>query len=126
MNITVLHEQAARPITVFRVEGRINLGNADELRQKARVEYENGMRDLLIDLTAVASMTTEGLRVLQYIYMLLEGDAVASGEATPGVHVSRHLKLFNPSPHLRHVLDTAGFVDFIEVHDNWQAAVASF
>jgi anti-anti-sigma regulatory factor len=132
MNLTVSQEQGRVPITVFRIEGRINLGNAEALREAARAAVQNGMRYLLIDLTDVPSMTTEGLRALHYIYLLLGDDSSEQpGQETPTEpdatpHTSPYLKLLNPSPHIRHVLNTAGFSDFIELHDNRDAAITSF
>jgi anti-anti-sigma regulatory factor len=132
MNLTVSQEQGRIPVTVVRIEGRVNLGSADALRESARTAVENGTRDMLIDLAAVPSMTTEGLRAIHAIYLLL--DEVAKTDSAEGavsqpnqtIRVSRHLKLLNPSPHVHNVLNIAGFTEFIEVYDNQQAAIASF
>jgi anti-anti-sigma factor len=132
VNLTLSQDQGRVPVTIVRIEGRVNLGSAEALRDSARTAVENGTRDILIDLTAVPSMTTEGLRALHAIYLLLdevakEGSAGgADPEPDQTIQVSRHLKLLNPSPHVHNVLNIAGFTEFIEVYDNQQAAIASF
>ena len=39
------------PVTVFHLQDRVNLGNYAELERTAKDAYENGMRDLVIDLS---------------------------------------------------------------------------
>ena len=58
MNIRVAHEQGRVPVTVFYVQGQINLGNTAQLEQTARAAYDDGMRDLLIDLSETTSLTS--------------------------------------------------------------------
>ncbi len=132
MDIIVSQEQGRVPVTVFRVVGRVNLGNAAELEKKAQQAFENGMRDLLIDLTEVPSLTSAGLRALHAIYTLLSGgapersDAATPGEPAVKALKSPHLKLLSPSPYVLKVLRTTGFDLFMEIHDSRQDAVASF
>ena len=132
MDIIVSHMQGHVPVTVFRIEERVNLGNAEELETAARQAVQNGTRDLLIDLTDVPSITSAGLRSLQIIYKLLSDTHMEqTGEETqmqpsgPGLK-SRHLKLVNPSPYVRKVLHTAGFDMFLDIYENLPDAVASF
>ena len=66
MNIRVSQEQGRVPITVYRLEGRVNLGNADELERMAQQAHADGMRDLIIDLETVTSLTSAGMRVASY------------------------------------------------------------
>lgn len=132
MEIIVSQMQGRVPVTVFRIEERVNLGNAKELEEKARKAFENGMRDLLIDLTDVPSLTSAGLRTIHAMYQLLsDAPMERSGEvmhrrlASQGVK-SPHLKLVNPSPYVLKVLSTAGFDTFIDIYDNIPDAIASF
>jgi anti-sigma B factor antagonist len=123
MNIRVAHEQGRVPVTVFYVQGQINLGSAPQLEKTARAEYDSGMRDLLIDLSEATSLTSAGLRSLVVLYRLL-GDA--SADASGSQRKPAHLKLLNLPPDLRQVIQIAGFDRFIEVYDDLPAAVASF
>jgi anti-anti-sigma regulatory factor len=132
MDIIISHMQGRVPVTVFRIEERVNLGNAEELETAARQAVQNGMRDLLIDLTGVPSITSAGLRSLQIIYKLLSdphleqtGEVTQMQPGSPSLK-SQHLKLVNPSPYVRKVLHTAGFDMFLDIYENLPDAVASF
>ena len=123
MNITVSQEQGLVPITVFHVEGRVNLGNADELTRKAQKAQEEGMRDLILDLSEVESLTSAGLRAILTILKML-GTESGQGEVAGGK--SRHLKLVRPSPYVLVTLTTAGFDRYLEIYESMPEAVASF
>jgi anti-anti-sigma factor len=119
MEIKVSQVQGRVPVTLLSVEGRINLGNAEELEARARQERTNGARDILVDMSQVPSITSAGLRSLLYAYKLVTGEA-KSGEKSP------HFKLLNPSPAVLNVLQTAGFDRYMEIHSELQEAVDSF
>ena len=128
MEIKILQEQARVPVTIFRPVGRINLGNADQLIQKAQEAFAGGMRNLLIDLTEVPSMTSAGLRALNAIYKLLSSDSLPVVEDQTGheTRESPHLKLLNPDPEVRKVLNISGFDMFLDVYENKQDALRAF
>ncbi|OGO65049.1 MAG: hypothetical protein A2Z45_05185 [Chloroflexi bacterium RBG_19FT_COMBO_55_16] len=126
MDIIVSQEQSRVPVTVFRIEGRINLGNADELTKMVEEAYKYGMRNLLIDMTQLDSLTSAGLRsILSILKLLGTGSGAPESEAKP-IGKSPHLKLLNPSTYVLMVLKTAGFDRYIETFDNLQEALASF
>jgi len=122
MNINVTQTQGRIPVTVFHVQGRVNMGSAQELEEKARSAYAGGMRDLLIDLSEVLSMTSAGLRAIHVIFKLLEDKPVDGGMQ----HKSIHLKLCGAPAQIRRVFTISGFDNFIDIHDDQQAALASF
>ena len=132
MDIIVSQMQGRVPVTVLRINERVNLGNATALEETARIAFQHGMRDLVIDLTDVPSITSAGLRAIQVINKLLgvgpEEPSPAEAPTPPARESlkSRHLKLVNPSPYVLRVLQTAGFDTFLDIHDNVQDAVASF
>jgi anti-anti-sigma factor len=123
MNIRVVHEQGRVPVTVFYVQGQINMGSTPQLEQTARAEYDNGMRDLLIDLSDTTSLTSAGLRTLAVLYRLLED---SSSGASGSRRTAAHLKLLNPPSDLRRVIQISGFGSFIDIYDDLPTAVASF
>lgn len=125
MDIIVSQEQGRVPVTVFRIVGRVNLGNVAELENKAQQAFENGMRDLLIDLAEVLSLTSAGLRAFHSIYRLLSS-ASSEGGGPDKVLKSPHFKFVNPSLPVLKVLTTAGFDMFVEIHTDRQDAIASF
>jgi anti-anti-sigma regulatory factor len=132
MEIILDQKQARVPVTVLRPMDRINLGNTEELEQKARQAFDSGARYLLIDLTNVPSITSAGLRTIQVIYKLFEHGAFSkhkevAGEKKAGMaQKSAHLKLLNPNSDLRRVLNLVGFDANIEILENEQDALKSF
>lgn len=122
MNITVTQAQGKVPVTVVKPEGRINLGNTDELLQQAKASYDRGVRDMIVDLSAVESMSSAGLRTLLSIARMLDGSASGS----TGRAKSSHFKIAGPQPELKNVLDIAGIFELVEIYDDLKDAVASF
>jgi anti-anti-sigma factor len=126
MEITVSQDQARVPVTVFQVEGRINMGNAENLIKQAEQSYADGTRDLIIDLSGVESMTSAGLRAILSILKLLTFGS-SQGESGAGISgKSEHLKLVGPSQYVQMVLNTAGFDRYIEIYPELPAALATF
>lgn len=124
MEINVYHQQGTQPITVFQIEGRINLGNSDRLQANAQDAYQNGTRYLVLDLSNVESITSAGLRSILVIHKTLAGGESRSSTGDSGK--SRHLKLVNPTAEVKKVLTTAGFTEILEIYDSTSEAVASF
>ena len=132
MDIKVSQEQGNIPVTVFHIEGRINMGNTEELENLAQQYYQTGMRDLVLDLQEVPSLTSAALRTILSIYKMLSAPQGVSTEvgmdtenqAGPGN--SKHFKLANPSEYVLKVLQTSGFNRYLEIYDNLADAVASF
>ena len=132
MEITVSREQGRVPITVFHVRGDINMATSDELQRQVRQAFEDGMRDLVLDLSDVPYMSSAGIRALNDMFRLLRGsspaesdDAVKKG-LSDGTFKSLHLKLVNPNRHVQEVLGMSGVDMFLEIHRNVKDAVASF
>jgi 2-iminoacetate synthase ThiH len=130
MEINVWHEQARVPVAVLRVKG--NLYSNEELEAKARELHAAGIRNILLDLTDVPYMASAGLRALHQIYTLLRSDtpeesdeAVRRGIAA-GTWTSPHLKLLKPNRNVLEVLKMAGYDMFLEIHKDFNKAVASF
>jgi anti-anti-sigma factor len=132
MNIVVDNRQGRVPVTVFRVKGDIDSTTYEQLEARAREAYSAGTRHLLLDLTDVPYVSSAGIRALNNLFKLLKADtpdesdeAIARG-VRAGTFKSPHLKLLNPSPRVKEVLSMAGVDMFLEMHDNFDAALASF
>jgi anti-anti-sigma factor len=125
MEITVSHEKGRVDITIFKLNGLLNLGTTSKLDNKAKEEYDAGMRYLLIDLSELDSITSAGLRSIHAIYKMLHSKSPVSKEGED-VKKSEYLKLLNPQPQINRVLNIAGFDLFIEIFDNQQEAINSF
>ena len=118
MSLVVVSQAEGRvPVTVFTLQDRVNLGNTAELEQAARDAYDNGTRDLVLDISQVDSFTSAGIRALLVIYKLMAGD---EGKQ------SKHVKLVSPTSYVREVLTVSGVADSIEIYDSLEEAIASF
>jgi anti-anti-sigma factor len=106
--------QGRVPVTVFHLQDRINLGNFAEFEKTAKDAFENGMRDLVIDLSKSESLTSIGVRAIVIIHKMLSAEN------------GNHLKLAGPIPPIRDMLQIAGITQFIEIYDTVDDAVASF
>jgi anti-anti-sigma factor len=106
--------QGRVPVTVFHLQERVNLGNFAELEQAAKDAYDQGTRNLVLDLSQTVSLTSIGIRAIVIIHKMLSRD----GE--------KHLKIANPTPNIREMLDIAGITQSIEIYENVEEAVSSF
>ena len=113
--VQISQAQGRVPVTVFQLQDRVNLGNYQELEQAAKDAYNNGTRDLVIDLSQTPSLTSIGIRALVVIHKLLAKEIN-----------SKHLKLAGVIQPIREMFDIAGITGFIEIYDTVDEAVASF
>ena len=132
LEVNVSQVQGRLPVTVFKLSGRVNLGNSARLERLAAAEYEQGMRDLLIDLSEVPSLSSAGLRAIHSIYKLLEKPPETSKsedslfkEPRPAGK-SAHLKLCHASEEVKRVLDISGFAIFFDVYEDLEQALEAF
>jgi anti-anti-sigma factor len=102
------------PVTVFHLQERVNLGNFTELEETAKEAYNNGTRNLVLDLGETVSLTSIGIRAIVIIHKMLASDG------------GKHLKIANPTTYIREMLDIAGVTQYIEMYDSVDEAVASF
>lgn len=115
MGIVQISQMQGRiPVTVFRLQDRINLGNFTELEEAAKEAYDDGTRDLVMDLSQTVSLTSIGIRAIVIIHKMLSTDG------------GKHLKIANPMPYIREMLDISGVTQYIEIYDTVDEAVASF
>lgn len=131
MQIKVSQEQGRVPITIFQIQGDIDVYSYEELKTKAEEAHEAGMRHLLLDLTEVRYVGSTGLRAFHQIFNMLrdaspEDDKAMKQGLKDGSYKSAHFKLLNPSPDVTEVLTTTGFDMFLEIHKDRKKAIASF
>ena len=112
--VQMTQTQGKTPVIIFQIQDRVNLGNYKELEQAAQDAYDNGMRDLVIDLSKSDSLTSIGIRAIVVIYKMLSTDG------------KKHLKMSGVIPPIRDMLQVAGVTQFIEIYDTVDEALASF
>jgi anti-anti-sigma factor len=113
VEISQTHGQV--PVTVFHLQERVHLGNFSELESIAQKAYENGTRNLIIDMSRTDSMTSIGLRALVVVHKVL-------AKSDNG----RHLKIAGASAVMREIMQVTGISQFIEIYETVDEAVASF
>lgn len=112
--VQISQAQGRVPVTVFRLQDRINLGNFAELEDAAKESFDNGTRDLVLDLSQTVSLTSIGIRAIVIIHKMLSSDGV------------NHVKIANPMPYIREMLEISGVTQYIEIYSTVDEAVASF
>lgn len=112
--VNISQAQGRVPVTIFQLQDRINLGNFVELEETAKEAYDNGMRDLVLDLSQTVSLTSIGIRAIVIIHKMLSADG------------GKHLKIANPMSYIREMLDISGVTQYIEIYNTVDEAVASF
>ena len=130
-SIDVIADQGRTPVTIFSIRGDIDVRTYERLQAEATRAVEAGTRNLLLDLSEVAYISSAGLRALHAIYSLLRAaDPTESAEVVQrglrdGSYTSPHLKLLNPSPSVDKVLRAAGFDMYLEIYTSLPQALAS-
>jgi len=112
--VQISQTQGRVPVTVFRLQDRVNLGNFAELEETAKEAHTNGMRDMVMDLGQTVSLTSIGIRAIVIIHKMLSTDG------------KKHLKIANPAQYIREMLDISGVTQYIEIYDTVDEAVAAF
>ena len=112
--VKISQAQGRIPVTIFQLQDRVNLGNFTELEEAAKQAYQDGTRDLVIDLSETVSLTSIGIRAIVIIHKMLSADS------------AKHLKIANPMPYIREMLDIAGVTQYVEIYNSVEDAVASF
>lgn len=126
MEIKVSDEPGRVPVTLMEVNGRINLGSAGELEQKARELHAAGARNLILDLSGAPSVTSAGLSAILAIYKLYNNVGLAAKAPEAERPKPRHLVLLNPTPEVHKVIKIAGFDRYLEIYTDRKEAVDSF
>ncbi len=130
MEITISNEMGHVPVTVFHLSG--DLSDEEPLNAKVSSQCEAGMRHALLDLSKVAYISSSGLRALHFAFTLLRGDGPEESDESitrgiaRGTYTSPYLKLYNPSKEAKKSLHVSGYDMFLEIHDKYYEAIASF
>lgn len=72
---------------------------------------------MVIDLSKAPSLTSAAIRTILVIYKMLTDAKMDK---------VRHLKLVGPTHYVREVLDIARLLNYIEIYDSLDEAVASY
>jgi anti-anti-sigma factor len=136
IDITVSQAQGRLPVTILQPHGELDASNYKELIAEAQRVYDDGVRDILLDLGDVSYMSSSGLVALQSMASLLRGQDLPDLESGWGTFhaldrdremgLQTRFKLCSPQPRVDQVLEMVGFKRFLEVYVDRETAIASF
>ena len=136
MEISVSQAQGNVPVTVIKIDGRLDGQNYQELVSKAQELLNAGACDFLLDLSDLTFISSSGLVALCSVAMLARGENISNAAeresaSRPIVHATesgtqKHFKLLNPRPEITHVFDIVGLGTMFDVFMNREEAVNSF
>lgn len=123
-------------VTVMQLMGEIDASTYTDVINKAQESYDDGARDLLIDLSKVPYVSSAGLMSLHTVVKIFAGQLAHSKDGgRPSFKainleqdgpVRAHVKLLSPQPAVEQVLDVVGLKHFFEIHTDLDTAVKSF
>lgn len=135
MEIVVSQEKGKVPVSVVHIKGDLDASSYLELVNTAQKLYNAGVRDLLLDLTDLAFISSAGLASLHIVTKLFRGEK-ADPEDGWGTYKAidreresgfqKNVKLLKPSADVAQVLETVGFKQFFEIYSDLDQAVQSF
>jgi anti-anti-sigma regulatory factor len=136
MNISTSQVQGRIPVTIVKLEGQLDGQTYQDLINKGREAFEAGWRDFLIDMTDLTYISSAGLVALHSMALLVKGEELPDTESgwsayrsmgkTSGAGKQVHIKLYNPRPEVKSVLDMVGFSAVFDIFTDQEAAIKSF
>lgn len=136
MQISVSKKTGRLEVTIVGLSGELDGQTYQEFISHARGLYEAGARNVLLDLSGLTYISSAGLVALHTVAMVLRGESIPSAEdgwasmkavkKEMGSKPEEHLKLLNPGPDVRNVLEMVGFDRAFEIYTDLEEAVGSF
>ncbi len=136
MNISISQVQGSVPITVVKLDGRLDGQNYQELITKVQELYSAGACDFLMDLSDLNYISSSGLVALCSVAVLVRGEKLPNAEEgkaasrpimrPPEAGTQKHVKFLNPRPEIMHIFDVVGLGTSFDIFTNLEAAVTSF
>ncbi len=102
-----------KQVSVVKISGRVDSATAPDLQQALQGLIEANRRRIVLDLQDTEYLSSAGLRVL-----------VAMLKAAK--HGGGDLKLAQPAPRIREVLDLAGLTPLVNIYADVVEAVGAF
>ena len=136
MQISFSKQEGRNPVTIMHLMGDLDASNYTDVIAKAQETYDEGTRDLLIDLRKVPYISSAGLMSLHAVVLIFAGKSVLSKETNRPSFRSidpkrdsaglQHVKLLSPQIAVEQVLDVVGLKQFLEIHTDLETAIRSF
>lgn len=135
MEISVVQASGKVPVSLLMLKGDLDASSYRDLIAEAQKLYDNGARNLILDLAGLEFISSAGLAALHIISKMFKGEPASDEDGwgafkaidrdrEGGKQVS--VKLLNPSENVDSVLDTVGFKHFFDVFTDRDTAIQSF
>jgi anti-anti-sigma factor len=128
LNITTSQIQGTESVTVLHLSGHLHGSTEHQLLDCVRQLYEDGVKHLLLDLSALDVLSSAGLRAIHNIFKILtpQSDVEIMQKHGEELYKSPYLKLVCPNPQIYYVLNITGFLQNILIYADMNQAVNSF
>jgi anti-anti-sigma regulatory factor len=136
MDITITQQTGRVPVTILHLEGKLDGSTYMQLAEEAKRLYQQGVRDLVIDLTRLTYLSSAGITAIHKTALIFRGLVLPEEETGWASYhaidrdrdngVQKHVKLLCPQADVANILDLTGFKALFEIHTDQDAAVASF
>ncbi len=137
LETTVERAEGRVPITIVALDGELDASNFEDLTAAVRDLYEQGTRQLLLDLTDLRFMASSGLVALHAIVRIMHGEAAPDADAgwnalhTVGLDAASgsaqtDVQLCGVQPAVQRVLDRTGLSRLFVIHPDRATAIAAF
>ena len=136
MQINFSKQEGSVPVTVMQLSGNLDASSYTDVITRAQEIYDNGTRDLLVDLSQVPYVSSAGLMSLHAIVLIFVGQSMHSKETSRpsfrSINIERdgavrqHVKLLSPQAAVEQVLDVVGLKQFFDIHTDLETAVKSY
>ena len=136
MEIIISQNQNNSPATIMELQGSLDGNTYEQFITEAQNLYDAGIRNLILDMSALTFLSSAGLAALHRIARVFRGEDRSTMEEGWGAlrvmgndrdsGFQHHVKLLNPSEEIQNVLDTVGFKTFFEIFTEIHPAMASF
>jgi anti-anti-sigma factor len=120
LKITTEQVPGMETVTVIHLNGWLDKKSEERFYESAQRAYEQGTRQLILDMSGVDTLTSAGMRALTQVYKLYTPQAEQYKDK------NTHVTIYGAPEHITHVLGITGFLKYIPNYENMQAALDSF
>lgn len=125
-------------VAIMHLMGDLDSSNYTDVIIRAQEVYDEGARDLLLDLEKVPYVSSAGLMAFHTVARIFAGHSIQGKEGSSGrptfrainpkedLSVREHFKLLKPQAPVVQVLEVIGLKQYLEVFTDLETAVNSF